>query len=191
MNSREVFGGDTDSKRSKSELSTRTDFLRSITTAGTAFLTVVGVDPSMAVAAKSQRPQDPADKLQAGFDSFNKQATKMDRVVTKQTKKMNRVVTKETNKVSRAVRNDMKKVDRVVQRETKKVMRKADKETKGVQLKAKKIGSAAEQKTRAFVGNLVPPQAAAGGASKLSGATNIGIDVSKVKVCSDLSNKCL
>ena len=90
----------------------------------------------------------------------------------------------ETRKVTKKVNKDLKKVDRVVTKESKKVMRKVDKETKVVKREATKIGKDVEKKSKAFVGNV----------SEQTGeqaAPKSGIDVSRLKVCTDSRSNCL
>lgn len=160
------------------ELVSRSDFLRS------ASLAAACLAARPAVAAKTE--PSPSEKLQAGFDSFNKEVKNIDRVVTKEAKKIDRVVTKETKKVTKKVNKDLKKVDRVVTKESKKVMRKVDKETKVVKREATKIGKDVEKKSKAFVGN-VSDQTGVGKPA----APKSGIDVSRLKVCTDSRSNCL
>eukprot|EP00545_Synedropsis_sp_CCMP1620_P008168 CAMPEP_0119012998 /NCGR_PEP_ID=MMETSP1176-20130426/7741_1 /TAXON_ID=265551 /ORGANISM="Synedropsis recta cf, Strain CCMP1620" /LENGTH=211 /DNA_ID=CAMNT_0006966043 /DNA_START=15 /DNA_END=650 /DNA_ORIENTATION=+ len=163
----------------KSGLSSRTDFLRSVAVGAGCLLAA----PSMAVA---KTPDSASKQLQAGFDSLNREVKNIDRVVTKEAKKIDRAVTKETKKVTKKVKKDLKKADRVVTKESKKVMRKVEKETKVVKREANKLGNAAEQKTKAFVGGVLPPEA-----GKTAARKPVGIDVSKVKLCQDVTRKCL
>jgi hypothetical protein len=168
--------GDTGGRSSSNELCSRASFLHSVAVGGAACL--VGA-PSVAVARTDPAPPDTAAKLQAGFDSFNREAKNIDRVLTKEGKVINRAVTQKTKQVTKEIRNS-KEVKKVT-KETKNVMRKVDKETKVVKKEAKKIGTTVEKETKAFIGGVLPPKAKAG----------VGIDVSKVKVCRDSTKKCL
>jgi hypothetical protein len=169
--------GGTGGRSSSNELCSRASFLHSVAVGGAACL--VGA-PSMAVARTDPAPpSDTAAKLQAGFDSFNREAKNIDRVLTKEGKVINRAVTQKTKKVTKEIRNS-KEVKKVT-KETKNVMRKVDKETKAVKKEAKKIGSTVDKETKAFIGGVLPPKTKAG----------VGIDVSKVKVCRDSTKKCL
>jgi hypothetical protein len=157
------------------KVSSRAQFVQSIGT-----LTCILVSsPSVAVAT-------PSDTLQASFDSLNREVSNLDRVVAKQAKKIDRAVSKKTNKVAKEVRQDLKKMDRVVTKETKKVMRKVDKETTVAKREAKKLGTEVENKSKALIGNVLPTETAG---QKLT--SKGGIDVSRLKVCTDVSKKCL
>lgn len=148
----------------------RSSFLQ---TASTVFLLMSA--PSAAVAKPDTSA---AAKLQAGFDSLNKEVDSIDRVLTKQAKKIDRAVTKKTKPLSKQINKEVKKATK----ETKKVMKKVDKKTqvvlkevdKKTQVvtdKAKKLGTSVGKEAKAFIPS--PPKATG------------GVDVSKLKVCRD------
>lgn len=154
--------------------SSRASFIQTATTGAAAFLLC---NPSAAIAKTELLTT--ADKLQAGFDSLNKEVSSIDRVLTKEAKKVDRAVTRKsapmTKKIDKEVKKatrETKKMVKKVDKETKVVMKKVDKKTEVVTNKAKKIGSAVEQKIGGGGGGVPQPK---GG----------GIDVSKLKVCKD------
>eukprot|EP00579_Thalassiosira_antarctica_P002169 CAMPEP_0201872666 /NCGR_PEP_ID=MMETSP0902-20130614/5337_1 /ASSEMBLY_ACC=CAM_ASM_000551 /TAXON_ID=420261 /ORGANISM="Thalassiosira antarctica, Strain CCMP982" /LENGTH=212 /DNA_ID=CAMNT_0048399025 /DNA_START=58 /DNA_END=700 /DNA_ORIENTATION=+ len=165
-----------------SSCSSRASFLQTSTTGVAAFL----LCPSVAVARTTETTA--ADKLQAGFDSLNKEVSSIDRVLTKEAKKMDRAVTKKTKPMTKQLNKEVKKANqktkkvmKKVNKETKVVMKKVDKKTEVVTSKAKTLGRAVETETKALIGGgAVVPQPNAS-----------GIDVSKLKVCKDAKGNCL
>lgn len=177
-----VADGDGDGCISRSPCSSRASFLQTATTGVAAFLLC---HPSVAVARTTETTA--ADKLQAGFDSLNKEVSSIDRVLTKEAKKIDRAVTKKTKPMTKQLDKEVqkanrktKKVMKKVNKETKVVMKKVDKKTEVVTSKAKTLGSAVEKETKALIGGGGVPQPKAS-----------GIDVSKLKVCKDVKGNCL
>lgn len=165
----------------------RANFLRSIV--GTVFF--FGV-PSTANAAA----QDPAASFQAGLESFNKDAKKLGREVSKETKKVTKDMKKEAKKIDRVVSKEtkkvtkeIKKVERQVSKETKKVIKKVDKETKGVQLETIKLGNTLEKKANDL--GVLSGNSATSSGGKVPSKKSTGIDTSKMKECKDAKTKCL
>lgn len=152
------------------------------------FISTMGTMACLLVSTPANaKTSSPSESLQAGFDSLNREVSNLDRVVSKEAKKIDRAVSKKTNKVAKEVRKDLKKVDRVVTKEAKKIDRVVTKKTTVAKREAKKIGTEVEKKSKALLGGVLPPETAGQKAPPSKG----GIDVSRVKLCTDVGKKCL
>ena len=161
----------------------RISFLRSLAASGT---TVAFWGLPLAEARATS-----TNDLQASLESIHKDAKKLGRDLSQETKKMEKSVKKETKKATKEIKKEVKKVDKIVTKETKKATKEIKQVEKKVTKETQKAMRTLDTKTKGVQQDTQKLGTKLGVLRDGSTPKAVGIDTSKLKVCTDSKTKCL